>query len=61
MNKKIWFLEFPTFMYKEDVKALARKADVKIVDAKYKKDYPAEMIAEQVPKVTKLKEVPASI
>lgn len=49
---KIWFLKFPTYIYKENVKDLARKAGVKIVDEKYVKSYPDEARAEKVPKVT---------
>ena len=32
---KIWFVEFPTFQYKEDVVELARKNGLEIVDKKY--------------------------
>lgn len=32
---KIWFIEFPTFQYNEDVKALAKQNGLKIIDAKY--------------------------
>lgn len=30
---KIWYVEFPTYQYNEDVKELARKNNLKIVDA----------------------------
>ena len=33
--KNIWYVEFPTFQYKEDVKELARKNDLKVVDARF--------------------------
>jgi len=32
---KIWYVKFPTHQYNEDVKVLARKAGLKIVDARY--------------------------
>ncbi len=35
-ERKIWYVEFPTSQYKEDVKALARKNDLRIRDARYK-------------------------
>ena len=53
-KKLIWFVEFPTSQYKEDVKALARKADLRIIDAKFKKDFKEDEIAKEVPKLTKL-------
>jgi len=34
-DEKIWFVKFPTYQYNEDVKVLARKAGLKIVDARY--------------------------
>lgn len=30
-----WYVEFPTYKYKEDVKALAEKHGLKIIDAKF--------------------------
>ncbi|MBI3157591.1 MAG: hypothetical protein HYZ20_19600 [Burkholderiales bacterium] len=33
MSKKIWLVEHPTFRYVEDVKALARKGGLRIIDA----------------------------
>ncbi len=49
----VWFVGFPTFRYKEDVKVLARKAGLKIVDAKYQGDAPQ---CEKPPKLTLKKE-----
>ena len=31
----IWYVVFPTFQYKEDVKELARKGGFKIIDASF--------------------------
>ena len=31
----VWYVNFPTFQYNEDVKELARKAGLRIVDAKF--------------------------
>ena len=35
MAKKIWYVEFPTYQYKEDVKALAREKGLTIIDAQF--------------------------
>lgn len=35
MDKKIWYVEFPTYQYNEDVKALAREKGLTIVDAQF--------------------------
>lgn len=32
---KIWYVEFPTFQYNEDVKALAKDRGLTIIDAKF--------------------------
>ncbi len=32
---KIWYVEFPTFQYNEDVKAIAKHRGLTIVDAKF--------------------------
>ena len=52
-NRKIWFVEFPTFQYKEDVKVLARQKNLKVVDARFKADFREELVAVEVPKLTK--------
>ena len=33
--KKVWYVKFPTFKYVEDVKEIARKNDLMIIDAQY--------------------------
>lgn len=35
MAKNIWYVEFPTYQYNEDVKALAREKGLTIVDAQF--------------------------
>lgn len=47
----IWYVEFPTYKYKEDVKELARKAGLKIVDAKFQGK---NKQCENAPKLTKI-------
>lgn len=51
--KKVWLLEHPTSMYVEDVKELAMKSGLKIIDAKFAKEVNPEFVAKETPKVTK--------
>ena len=48
----IWFLEFPTFQYNEDVKDLARKNNLKIIDARFQGE---NKQCDKPPKLTKIK------
>lgn len=34
----VWYVEFPTFQYNEDVKDLAKKNNLKIIDAIFQGD-----------------------
>lgn len=52
-ERKIWLVEHPTHQFKEDVKKLARKNDLIIVDAKFADQYEADQIAKG-PKLTKI-------
>lgn len=55
--KKVWFVKHPLSLYKEDVKALARKNDLKIVSAKFEPKNPNKDIVElNPPKLTLVKE-----
>ena len=50
MNElKTWFVGFPTYQYNENVKELARKHGLKIVDSKFQG---ATAQAENAPKLT---------
>ena len=49
---QIWYVEFPTFQYNEDVKDLARKNNLKIIDARFQGD---NKQCEKAPKLTKIK------
>lgn len=51
-EQKIWLIEFPTFRYKEDVKLLARKNNLKIIDLKYKATISSEFLTDKAPKLT---------
>lgn len=53
MNKKIWLVPHPTYQFKEDVKALARQNNLKIVDAKFASNYKQEVLVAEAPKLTK--------
>lgn len=46
---KIWYVEFPTYKYNEDVKELARKNNLKIVDAIFQGENEQ---CEEAPKLT---------
>ena len=46
----IWFLEFPTFQYNEDVKDLARKNNLKIIDSRFQGE---NKQCDNAPKLTK--------
>lgn len=51
-DRKIWLVNFPTYQYKEDVKKLASKAGLKIVDARHGRSFKKEMIEDKPPKLT---------
>lgn len=53
-ERQIWLVEHPANQYKEDVKKLARKNDLKIIDAKFAGSIDQEMIAKKPPKLTKI-------
>ena len=53
MEQQIWLVGFPTHQYKEDVKLLARKNNLKVIDAKFDKSINPELIAKNAPKLTK--------
>lgn len=48
-KKNIWFVTHPLFLYKDDVKALAKEKGLKIIDAAY---YDESVAAENTPKLT---------
>ena len=52
-NRKVWMVEMPSHQYKEDVKALAKEAGLKVVDAKFSDNYSKDDIATDTPKLTK--------
>ena len=49
MSKEIWYVEFPTYRYKEDVKELAQRNNLKIVDATFQGE---NKQCEKAPKLT---------
>ena len=48
-TRPVWFVKFPTWKYNEDVKDLARRKGLKIVDAKFQGD---EDQCKDAPKLT---------
>lgn len=51
-ERKIWFVKHPISQYKEHVKLLARKNHLRILDAQFEGDYPAEVVEQNPPKLT---------
>lgn len=49
-----WLVDFPTFRYVEDVKALARAAGLRVIDAAYANDLDRKVAvsADKAPKLT---------
>ena len=35
-KSKVWYVDFPTYQYNEDVKAIAKEKGLKIIDARFK-------------------------
>ncbi len=52
-TRKLWFVKFPLFQYNEDVRVIARKNDLKIIDIRYKGD--KKQVA-NAPELTKKKD-----
>tara|TARA_R110000851_G_C12732254_1_gene529865 strand:- start:48 stop:224 length:177 start_codon:yes stop_codon:yes gene_type:complete len=50
---KVWLLDFPAYQYNEDVKALARKESLVIIDSKFKDDIDPKKVEANPPKLTK--------
>jgi hypothetical protein len=55
-KRKVWLVAFPTYRYTQDVKTLARKNDLKIIDAKFKDSVNKEKLVEKAPALTLKKE-----
>lgn len=54
---KYWLVEHPTHQYKEDVKEMARKNDLKIIDSRFAGSLDPKLVIDDkdAPKLTKLK------
>jgi hypothetical protein len=53
----IWLVDFPTYQYNEDVRDLASKAGLQIIDSRFKDSFTDEQLvsAKDAPKLTKKK------
>ena len=53
----IWLVDHPTHQYKEDVKELARKNDLQVIDSRFKDSFDPKLVVDEkdAPKLTKLK------
>lgn len=54
-TRKIWLVEHPTYQYEQDVKQLARRNDLVIVDARFADRFDDDQLAKG-PKLTVKKE-----
>ena len=52
-NRKVWLIDFPTYQYNEDVKSLAGKDGLKIIDSKFGSSVDKDMVEKKPPKLTK--------
>ncbi len=48
----VWFVEHPTYRYNEDVKDLAARQRLKVVDARFKDHFDKKYHAKDAPKLT---------
>lgn len=53
-KRKVWFVKHPLSQYKEDVKALARKNDLVIYDAKFEGTFDKDVVEAKPPKLTSI-------
>lgn len=49
---KIWLVKHPTDQYNEDVKALARRNDLKVYDSRFAGEFAEEFVESKPPKLT---------
>lgn len=59
-SKSNWFVEFPTYQYNEDVKAIASKNGLRVIDAKFDDGSGAEGVELTIKGVTVQPKVSAS-
>ena len=50
--KKVWLVKFPTHLYVEDVKQLAKKNELKVIDSRYGSSVDDELVEKKPPKLT---------
>jgi len=54
-DKKVWLVDHPTSQYEEDVKDMAARAMVRIVDSKYSGSVDPDKLHPSMPELTKKK------
>lgn len=54
-TRKVWLVPHPTSQFKEDVKDLARRNNLQIVDAKFKDDIDPKAVEAKPPELTPVK------
>lgn len=51
-TRKIWLVKHPVSLYEEDVKAVARRENLRIVDSRFRSNVGMEFLANPQPKLT---------
>ena len=51
-TRKVWLIAHPVHQYNEDVKDLARRENLKIIDLKFKPSIDPKLLVEKAPKLT---------
>lgn len=59
MSGRVWLVAHPTFIYNEDVSALAAASGLEVVDERFADQYDPVSIAKDPPKLTKQGDKPA--
>jgi len=55
-TRKVWLVPHPTSQFKEDVKALARQNNLRIIDAKLTNEIDSNAVTTKAPKLTNINE-----
>lgn len=56
-NRKVWFVKHPLSLYEEDVKKLAAKNELNIIDVRFKDSIDKKLVETKTPKLTLLVKV----
>lgn len=51
-TRKVWFVDFPTYRYEQNVKELAAEKRLRVLDSKFKGTIKDDMVCKDEPKLT---------